>query len=179
MDEPSPFCPSCGTAQIRVSPREQSSDAPEKSGNVLETTQGSTSESGSELRSGTIPAFSHQGGYPAGLIPGATSTIRWRQYFKSSWPLALVAGIATGFFPPGGFLLFLPIAVIVSLRFYRKHHFGPIRAGQGALIGAALSLMSFVAAGVIFALYFSTSSAQFGDAMMKALDDAATRNPNP
>src|SRR5947209_9891339 len=155
MDERSPFCPSCGTAQIRVSPREQSSDAADHSGNITEATHG------------TMPALSDHGGYPAGLPAGATSTIRWSQYFKSSWPLALVAGIATGVFPPGGFLLFLPIAVIVSLRLYRKHHFGPIRTGQGALMGAALSVMSFVAAATIFALYFSTSSAQFGDAMMK------------
>ena len=76
-------------------------------------------------------------------------------------------------------MLFLPIAVIVSLRLYRKHHFGQIRTAQGALLGAALSVLSFVVVAAIFTLYFSTNNGQFRDAMMKALNDAAARNPNP
>lgn len=113
------------------------------------------------------------------MIPGANANIQWRKYFKVAWPLALAAGVATGFFPPGGFLLFLPIAVILSIRLYRKHHLGPIRPGQGALMGAALSIMSFVAVAAIFWLYFSTNNAQFRDALTRALSDAAARNPNP
>lgn len=163
MDERFPFCPSCGTAQIRVSPRESSSE-----------TLGDLGSFSNEPPSSRSPE-----GYSSAIVPGAPSSIQWQKYFKVSWPLALGAGIATGFFPPGGFLLFIPIAVILSLRLYRKHHFGPIRTGQGALLGAAMSLLSFVAVAVIFSLYFSSNHEQLRDMLTKSLNDALARNPNP
>jgi len=163
MDERSPFCPSCGTAQIRVSPREPSG---ESSGQPVNMPHDPSALRGPQ-------------DYSSAILTGAAANIHWRKYFKAAWPLALAAGVATGFFPPGGFLLFLPIAVILSIRLYRKHHLGPIRLGQGALMGAALSILSFVAVVAIFSLYFSTNNAQFRDAMNKALSDAAVRNPNP
>ncbi len=163
MDERSPFCPSCGTAQIRVSPRESTSETLGDPGSI----------------SNEPPSSRGPEGYSSAMMQGGPSTIQWQKYFKVSWPLAIGAGIATGFFPPGGFLLFLPIAVILSLRLYRKHHFGPIRPGQGALLGAALSVLSFTVVVAIFALYFSSNNAQLKDALTKAVNDAVARNPNP
>jgi len=163
MDERSPFCPSCGTAQIRVSPREPSPETPDNPANIAHDS--------STLRGPE--------GYSSTMLPGAPSNIQWQRYFKAAWPLALGAGIATGFFPPGGFLLFLPIAVILSVRLYRKHHFGPIRTGQGALLGAALSVLSFVVVVAIFSVYYSSNNAQLKDALNKAVNDAIARNPNP
>jgi len=69
--------------------------------------------------------------------------------------------------------------VILSIRLYRKHHFGPIRTGQGALLGAALSVLSFVVVVAIFAVYYSSNNAQLKDALNKAVNDAVARNPNP
>ena len=162
MDERSPFCPSCGTAQIRVSAREQSPDALDRPATISDDSS----------------AMKAEGGYPASLTPGA-HTIQWKKYFKSAWPLALVAGIATGLFPPAGFLLFLPIAVIVSLRLYRKHHPGQIRTGQGALLGAALSALSFVVVIAMFSIFYSTNGAELRDMLNKSMNDALARNPNP
>ena len=113
------------------------------------------------------------------MMHGGPSTIQWQKYFKVSWPLALAAGIATAFFPPLGFLLFLPISVILSIRLYRKHHFGAIRPGQAALLGAALSVLSFVAVVAIFALLYPTISGHFRDAMLQGLNDSPVRNSNP
>jgi hypothetical protein len=163
MDERSPFCPSCGTAQIRVSPREPSS----------ETLVG-PADSANDPTASRNPE-----GYSSAMVPGSPSTIQWQKYFKVSWPLALAAGLASGVFPPGGFLLFIPLAVIFSLRLYRKHHFGQIRAGQGALLGAALSLLSFVVIAGIFAFYYSHNNAQIKDSLTRAVNDAVARNPNP
>jgi hypothetical protein len=113
------------------------------------------------------------------MTRGGPSTIQWQKYFKVSWPLALAAGIASGFIPPFGFLLFLPIAVILSLRLYRKHHFGAIRAGQGALLGAALSVLGSVIGVIVFALVYSPTSAHFRDGLIQALNDSPVRNSNP
>jgi len=162
MDERFPFCPSCGAAQIRVSAREQSPDTLDQPANISEDSS----------------ALPDHGGYPANLTRGAYS-IEWKKYFKSAWPLALVAGLATGLFPPLGFLLFLPIAVIVSLRLYRKHHPGQIRTGQGALLGAALSVLSFVVVIALFAIFYSTNGAELRDMLNKSMNDALARNPNP
>jgi hypothetical protein len=163
IDERSPFCPSCGTAQIRVSPREPSPESPGATANIPHDQS-------------TLPGPE---GYSATVLPGAPSNIQWQRYFKVAWPLALAAGIATGFFAPGGFLLFLPVAVILSVRLYRKHHFGRISTGQGALLGAALSILSFVVVVAIFALYYSSHTAQFKDALTSAVNDAIARKPNP
>ncbi len=160
MDEHSPFCPSCGTAQIRVANREQSSDA-------------------TEQPSDAASALPNHGAYPSGLTLDGPSTIRWGQYFKAAWPLALVAGTATALLPPLGFFLFLPIAVIVSVRLYRKHHLGQIRIGQGALLGVALSILSFVAVVAIYALFYPTLSSHFRDAMIQGLNDSQVRTANP
>jgi hypothetical protein len=161
MDE-RPFCPSCGTAQIRVSPREETPEA-------LEPQPGANDPA----------TLQHSAGYSAVAMPGSPSNIQWKKYFKTAWPLALVAGIATGVFPPVGFLLFLPVAVIVSLRLYRKHHFGPIRTGQGALLGAALSVLSFAVFALLFQLYYSGHSQEIKDALTSAMNDQLSRNPNP
>jgi hypothetical protein len=163
MDERSPFCPSCGTAQIRVSSREQSSDA------LDQPPDSSESPSAQPDRSA----------YPAGFIPGSASNIHWRQYFRAAWPLALVAGIATGLFPPAGFLLFLPIAVIVSLRFYRKYHSGQIRTGQGALLGAAFSTLSFIVVIIMFVVFYTSNGGELRDMLSKSMNEALARNPNP
>jgi len=161
MDERSPFCPSCGTAQIRVSPRESSSETLDH--------PSSTPDNPSSLAGPQ--------GYSSTVTP--PSTIQWGKYLKVSWPLALGAGIATGFIPPLGFLLFLPIAVILSLRLYRKHHFGTIRPGQGALLGAALSVLGSVAGVIVFALVYSPTSAHFRDGLLQALNDSPVHNSNP
>jgi hypothetical protein len=115
----------------------------------------------------------------SGLTLDGPPTIRWPQYFKAAWPLALVAGITTALVPPLGMLLFLPIAVIVSLRLYRKHHPGQIRIGQGALLGVALSVLSFVAVVAIYALFYPTISSHFRDAMIQGLNDSQVRTANP
>ncbi len=163
IDERSPFCPSCGTAQIRVSPRESSSETPGEP----------------EGLSNEPPSSRGPEGYSSAIMHDGSSTIRWRQYFKAAWPLALVAGTATALLPPLGFLLFLPIAVIVSLRLYRKHHLGQIRIGQGALLGVALSILSFVAVVAIYALFYPAISSHFRDAMVQGLNDSQVRNANP
>jgi hypothetical protein len=163
MDERSPFCSACGAAQIRVSPRDEPSDNPAFPASGPDDTSAS-------------PAHA---GYGSPLVPDVPTTIQWGKYFKSAWPLALIAGIATGVFPPGGFLLFLPIAVILSLRLYRKHHFGQIRLGQGALLGAALSVLSFAAVVAIYVLFYPTISGHFRDALIQGLNDSPVHNSNP
>lgn len=159
MDEQAPFCPSCGASQIKVAPREP-------------VNEGSAAPQAMETGAALPGAMN----LTAALAPGQ---IQWKKFARTVWPLALIGGLATGFYPPLGAVVVVPASAIIGLRLYRKRHFGQIRTGQGALLGAYLAFLSFLVFLVMFGAFYAIDGSQFREALVHGANEAAARNPDP
>lgn len=147
------FCPECGAPQIRVAIKTEPADAP------VAAEQAHAPEP-----------------LPPGLVPGK---LHWGQFLRSSWLLLLLTAIGTAVFMPVGLFLLLPGSVVAALRTYGRQQYLPLRAGQGAALGAGFGLASFLLGIVPHVLYFSTHPGAFQEMMNKAMHDAILRAPDP
>jgi len=75
-------------------------------------------------------------------------------------------------------LIFLGSAVMV-VRLYKRRSLLPVRASQGAQMGAVLGLMSFLVLTIPSTLFCALDRNECHQALVKALNDAAPNNPDP
>lgn len=155
IDESAIFCPACQAPQIRV-----------------------PTPLGAEEPLATRPSVSlPEQRYESAAIP-ATGQIQWKKFLSTAWPLGIIAGLITGFLPPVGVLLLLPLSVVIAIRMYRRQHFGALRPGQGARLGVAMGLISFCGFAPVFASLI-TFNASFHQELLDGMAQAAARNPDP
>ena len=109
--------------------------------------------------------------------PPLPGEIQWKNFLRTAWPLALIAGVIA-LFSVIGFLFILPASVFVAIRLYYKRHGGIPRAGQGAKLGMAMGMISFIAFAGPSVLALSTS-AQVRQEFIQTVNMAASRNPDP
>lgn len=152
------FCPVCNAPQIRV-------PVP--------------SEEAEEAASGPVqPPSPFPQRTPISTVPAVAGKIQWKVFLNTAWPLALIAGLLTGFVPLLGIVLLLPVSVVIGVRMYRKRHFVALRAGQGARLGLAMGLMSFLGFAPVFAAVI-TFNQSFHQQLLEGMSQAAARNPDP
>lgn len=108
------------------------------------------------------------------LRVGETVRIHWKTFFRIALPLAAVVGISQVVFPPLTVLL-LPGSVIIAIHLYRRRQPIPLRATQGAKMGAATAFASFAFYAVTFAIRVAADPAAF----RHDLATAVALNPNP
>ena len=153
--EDAPFCPACGAPQIRVS-----------------------SQFLGPPPSEPVTAPQPQASVPAVVgAPPLPGEIQWKNFLRTAWPLALIAGVIA-LFSVIGFLFILPASVFVAIRLYYKRHRGIPRAGQGVKLGMAMGMISFIAFAGPSVLALSTS-AQVRQEFIQTVNMAASRNPDP
>ena len=110
---------------------------------------------------------------PPPAVP--SGPIQWNLLFRTASPLAIVTGVVTFLFFPVGLLLVLPLSLKRIITRYRPFHHGTLSAGQGALAGIFMALLSFLAFVVFF---FATFSVNRGP-MLNKLHEIAMKNPDP
>ena len=101
--------------------------------------------------------------------------INWKKYRRLALPLSFVAGAITGLVPPIGLLLFVALLVFTVGRYCRDHQ-SPLRALQGAKMGAFNGLISFLVAAAVRAALFH---AEYRQQMMVELHRRLADNPDP
>src|SRR5260221_5123985 len=166
MEEQTPFCPSCGAPQIRVSRRTEPKAAADPE--FLNTPPPPPL---TDSKSTRFPAMS------GGL--GPSQPILWKKFFRIVLPMAVLVGISPAKLPLG-FLVLLPASVVLGVLLYkRQQQLGPIKAALGARLGAFTGLLSFAIFLIVFALAVASHQAEYREMVAKALGDAAARNPDP
>ncbi len=160
MEEQTPFCPSCGAPQIRVSARAepQVEDEPDS------------------LNTPPPPPIDHEPlRYPAiSLAFSPSGRILWKKFSRIVLPMAVLVGASTAALLPLGLLIFLPASVILGIHLYRRRQqLGSIRASLGARLGAFTGLLSFAFFFIVFALAVASHRAEYREIVAKALKDAA------
>ena len=111
----------------------------------------------------------------ASLPPGASGRIQWGLFFRAASPLAVITGVVAYLFFPIGLLLALPLSLKRIISRYRPFHAGSLRPSQGAILGAFMALLTFIAF-LVFAL--PTLSLNRG-AMLDMLREKAAETPDP
>jgi len=159
IEERTPFCPSCGAPQIRVS-------TPEQPLEVLEKPQDLPPEL-------AIQPFPPSGGL------AVTTGIVWRDFIHAAVPLAAVTGILTVPLAPLGLFVLLPANLIWAIARYRRNRPLAIRAGQGARMGAVMGALSF---GFFLACFLATITlwrTKYREMMIASINQIAAQNPDP
>ena len=147
------FCPECGAPQIRVALKTEPADA---------------------------PAFADHTHDPEPLPPSLLpDKLNWSQFFRASWLLILLTGIASMVYLPVGMLLFLPGSIVAAVRIYSRRHAGFLRAGQGATLGAAFGFLAFLLATIPPTFYFSAHPVEFRTMLTQQMHEALARRPDP
>src|ERR1041385_7562161 len=114
MGEQTPFCPSCGAPQIRVSVRTAVPDTHEP--DSLNTPPPPLDSAPPQLPGG-----------PVGLVP--FRPVLWKKFFRIVFPMAVLVGASTAAMLPVGLLIFLPASVVLAIHLYRRRQQpGPIKA---------------------------------------------------
>jgi hypothetical protein len=152
ISENATFCPACGAPQIRVATQELTPAA---------------DDTGPEPQAfATKPPV-------AGTEP---DEIRWKTFLRTTWPIAALAGVAASTIPVIGFLLLLPLSVVLGVWLYRKRQNVLLRATLGTKMGLAMGLISFAAfaALMVASVSFSVTARQ---EMVKQITVAASRTP--
>jgi hypothetical protein len=150
VEDGAPFCPRCNAPQIRVN---AAPPAP---------------------------------GTPGNLQPPAVPLEPPRLHSPATLPSAVIAGITMGILSlvpvvSLGCCLWMVLGGIFAVHLYQRRAPGPVTAGMGARLGALSGLFGFV----VYALGFTGQIFLFGhganirEQMVKALQDAAARNPDP
>jgi hypothetical protein len=155
--EDSPFCPACGAPQIRVSSQLEQ-PAPE-----------------------SVTVQNHQTNMPIAVPVGMgaaprTGEIQWKAFLRAAWPIALIVGVIA-YFTMFGFLVLIPGSVFIVIRLYYKRHPGLPRAGEGARMGMAMGLISFIAFAGLSLLDLAKPHVR--QELVRSLQQMASRNPNP
>ncbi len=104
--------------------------------------------------------------------------IQWKMFLRTAWPIAAFAGVIACFFPKAGLLILLPASVFLAIRLYLKRRAVPLRAGQGAKLGMVMGLISFISFASLSVIAI-VSSADVRQELVKAVNLAASRNPDP
>ncbi len=159
LEEQVTFCPSCRAPQIKVSSAQETS---------------TPVEAGAPDTWGTSP--------PPRPLPGAAAVsqkIQWKSFFQIALPLAMANGVLTSLVPPLGLLIFLPGSVLWAIFIYRRRVPGLLSTGRGAQLGSVLGLLSFAPFAVFFSLWISHNRGEVHQAMVRAFEDAAAKNPDP
>jgi hypothetical protein len=105
--------------------------------------------------------------------------IDWKYFLRTAAPLAALTGMLTVVLPPLGFLILLPASLVWSFGRYRRQRPVPLRRGQGAAMGALMSILSF-SVFLFFslaAIYFKPT--EYRDFVLARIHEAAARNPDP
>lgn len=157
VEDQTPFCPSCGAPQIRVSAREPS-----------------VAEPAGPVPPPPAPSLSAE---QTAAHPQLSGKIHWKTFFRIAVFPAVITAFASGL-PLLGLLVFLGSAVSV-VRIYQRRSLMPVRASQGAQMGAVLGLMSFLVLTVPSTLFCALDRNECHQALTKALNDAAPNNPDP
>lgn len=89
----------------------------------------------------------------------------------------MVAGFASGL-PPLGWLLLLG-GVVMVVRLYHRRSLMPVGAAQGAQMGAALGLMSFLVTAIPSTLFCALHRNECHQALTSFLNDVAASSPDP
>ncbi|HWX53614.1 MAG TPA: hypothetical protein VN176_03385 [Verrucomicrobiae bacterium] len=164
LEEPVPFCPSCKAPQIKVT-RQQEVVAP-SSGNDLAPSFFTGAPP--PPRPGDIPG-------PAWASPA--SRIQWKKFLLIALPFALVNGWAS--LNPLGWLILVPGSVIWAIFIYRRRFPGPLSAGLGARMGAAIGALSFASFAVIYGLSLAVRPGYLRQEMLQAVEQASAHSPDP
>ena len=109
--------------------------------------------------------------------PQSSQRIQWKTFFRIAVFPALIAGFASGL-PLVGLLVFLGGAVSV-VRIYQRRSLMPVRASQGAQMGAVLGLMSSLVTAAPSTLLCALERNDCRQALLKLLNDAAPISPDP
>lgn len=167
----SPFCKDCGAPQIRVD-----FGASEDVEQV--TPQTSIPQKIASEASIPVPPTYESGPPPVRLHAPVvrSSPIQWRR----AVPIVVVAAVIEAVFS------FLGIGIVVggflSVSLYRRRHPDQVvTTGMGARLGAVAGGLAFFIVSVatsVGVLVFHTGN-QFRETMMRSIDQAAARNPNP
>lgn len=152
------FCPACGAPQIRVStPAQPHEDA-------------------------DAPAADfqfHEAPFSSSQSLALTTGIAWRDFIRSTAPLAAITGILTLVLPPLGLFVLLPVNVIWAISRYLRRRPMALRSGQGARMGAMMGALSF---GFFLASFFAGISLFWGEyrnVMIGRLHEIAAQNSDP
>ncbi len=159
MEEQVPFCPACRAPQIKVSSGQDVS-------NPVEASAHDTWGASAPPR-------------PLPSAAGISQKIQWKSFFRIALPLAMANGLLTSLVLPLGLLIFLPGSVLWAIAIYRRRVPGPLSTGRGAKLGSVLGLLSFAPFAVFFSLWISHNRSQVHEAMVRAFQDAAAKNPDP
>jgi hypothetical protein len=153
--EDAPFCPACGAPQIRVSSQAEPDPAPDPN-----------------------PETPSPASVPTGTsaVPG-TGEIQWKDFLRTAWPVAVLAGLTVTWIPLG-FLILLPLSVAVGIWLYHKRRGGTLRAGQGAKLGMVMGFISFMASAALTVAGIASSAAARQE-IVQRVTEAASRNPDP
>ena len=164
MEEQTPFCPSCGAPQIRVSRRTETEEQDEPDSL-------STPPSLSYTTPQSIVV-------PGGL--GPSHPILWKKYFRIVLPMALLVGASSAAVLPLGLLIFLPASVILAIHLYRRRQqLGAINPSLGARLGVFTGLLGFAVFLIVFVLAVTSHKTEYHELILKGLKDAAASNPDP
>jgi hypothetical protein len=87
--------------------------------------------------------------HPGVFRTAGTNPIDWKGFLRLAVPLGVLVGIFTPASPLPGSLVLLPASVFVAVHFYRKRHLLPLKASQGAKLGAMIGLLGFAIQAVI------------------------------
>lgn len=115
---------------------------------------------------------------PPEALPTSSSrsgAIEWKKYRRAALPPSFLAGLILAVFAPLGLLVFVVSLVFLVWR-YRRDHLGPLRAMQGAKMGAFNGLISFLVATAVDAALFH---AEYRQQMMDELHRRFAGNPDP
>jgi hypothetical protein len=112
-------------------------------------------------------------------VAAASQKIQWKSFFQIALPLAMANGLLTALVPPLGLLIFLPGSVLWAIHIYRRRVPGPLSTGRGAKLGSVLGLLSFAPFSVFFFLWISRNRNEVHEAMVRAFQEAAAKNPDP
>lgn len=161
IEEHTTFCPSCGAPQIKVVVR---GDAPGNEPATPPLPPGTPDS----IQAPSVP-----------LKPTPVGRIRWKRFLRFGVPLAMVSAVVVSS-PAGllGIVMFL-VSLVVAIAVYRREHPTPLTTMQGATLGAAMGLVSW-----LFVLIFSTVKASLDWARFRQdwLDNLHQRigtNPDP
>lgn len=75
---------------------------------------------------------------------GPPGPIQWNLLFRLASPLAVITGVMSFLVFPVGLLLVLPFSLKRIITRYRPFHTGALPAGQGAVIGGFMGLLSSI-----------------------------------
>ena len=128
---------------------------------------------GGEQENPEIQPPSSYGTPPPPAEPAAR--IQWGVFFRLASPLAILAGVVTYLFPPIGLFLLLPITLKRIIARYRPLHSGALRSGQGALMGAFMAALSFVA----FLVFVLPTLSLSRTPMLDKIREKAAQAPDP